>query len=338
MLRQDSNWRKFGKISLITALLSSFIIFGTLKSLSAEEEISSQKPWDELPSECQYSFNQSCRFYRLKAENGSRAALLVVDLNDHGFAITPFFSKKTETVSAAVKEQRALVGINGGFFNLSNGESTSYVVINGADQCDPKTNKALINNPELAPYLDTIFNRSEFRIMVNKDGNLKASITSHKDPIPTGWKLIHSLQAGPKLLPTVSDTEEAFVRKSADGKLIDSIAARKRAARTAIGITRDNHILLLAVADRKQDTFSLGVTLEELSKMMRDLGCNGALNCDGGTSTTFVLSEGDSRTQANCNLHKEISSDCEKLVKSGLLVQRNMTPNHSRFTGNYFSH
>jgi exopolysaccharide biosynthesis protein len=316
-------WQKSHKLIVTIALISSGLIFCAQTALAGENENSFNKCWRELKSDPQNSISQSCTLYHLKTDNGSRASLLVVDLNDHSYIIKPFFNKHTVSVSEEVKEEKALAGINGGFFNLSNGESTSYIVIAGKDQCDPKTNKALISNPELAPYLETIFNRSEFRIIADKDGKLKAQVAAHLDPIPSGSKLIHSLQAGPRLLPQITDTEEAFVRKSLDGKLFDSIGSHKKAARTAIGITKDNHILLLAVADKKQDGFSCGVTLEELAKMLQELGCNQALNCDGGTSTTMIISPGDSRDELNNTIHKEISGQPEKLVKSGLLVQKN---------------
>ncbi len=331
MCWQKYNLQKFCRTLAVIALLSSNLFICAQRALTAEEENDFKKCWEEQHSDAEYSISQSLRFYRIKTENGSRASLLVLDLNDRSYVLKPFFNDHPNTVSRVVKEQKALAGINGGFFNLSNGESTSYIVIQGKDQCDPKTNKALVNNPELAPYLETIFNRSEFRIMADKDGKLKASIMSHTDPIPSGWTLVHSLQAGPRLLPKVTDAEEAFVRKSTDGKLFDSIGSHKKAARTAIGITRDNHILLLAVADKKQDSFSSGVTLEELAKMMQELGCKQALNCDGGTSTTMIISQGDSRDELNCTFHKEISCEPEKLVKSGLLVQKNIKRTNSRY-------
>ncbi len=221
---------------------------------------------------------------------------------------------------------------------MSNGDSTSYVVIDGKDQCDPKTNKALITNPELAPYLETIFNRSEFRILKDNNGKLKACIASHKDPVSDGWTLVHSLQAGPKLLPKITDTEEAFVRNTSDGKSFDSIGSNKKAARTAIGITRDNHILFLTVANKKQDEFSSGITLEELAKMLQDLGCNQALNCDGGTSTTMVVAQGDARDEVNYVVHKVISGEPEKQVKSGLIIQKSIHRGTSRYPNNSTSH
>jgi hypothetical protein len=338
MAWQKYNSKKFFRTFCMIVLISSSLFLFPQKSQSAEDENSFKKCWEELRADPQYSISQSFRFYRLKTDNGSLATLVVLDLKDHSFMVKPFFNQKPKPVSSIVKEQKALAGINGGFFNLSNGESTSYVVIDGKDQCDPKTNQALVENPELAPYLETVFNRSEFRILKNNTGKLKASIVSHKDPVPSGWILVHSLQAGPMLLPKITTTEEAFVRKSSDDKLFDSIGSNKKAARTAIGITRDDHILFLTIANKTQDEFSSGITLEQLAKILQDLGCNQALNCDGGTSTTMVIAAGDTRDELDYVTHKVVSGEPEKLVKSGLIIQKNINRNKSRYTNNSFLH
>ncbi len=268
----------------------------------------------------QYSAGQSLRFYRLKAENGSKMALIVLDLSDRSFSLLPFFGQKTITTSDMANQRKALAAINGGFFNLSNAESTSYVVIDGKSQCDPRQNKALIENPKLKPYMEAILNRSELRILEDKAGKRKACIARHNAAVPADWKLIHSVQAGPALLPANTEEEEAFVRKSADGKIVDSIGSFKRAARTACGITADNHLLLLCVANKGQEEFSSGATLAELAKTLEDLGCTGAINFDGGTSTTMVVAEGNYRDEGSYRANRVISSNPEKLIKSGLII------------------
>jgi exopolysaccharide biosynthesis protein len=268
----------------------------------------------------------------LKIGNGSRAALVVFDLNDKKFTLKPFYNQRTETVSSIVKEHNALVGINGGFFNLSNGESTSYVIIDGKNQCEPKENKALIENPALKPYLETIFNRSELRILEDSNNKRKASINKHNDPVPDGWTLVYSLQAGPALLPKITDSEEAFTRQSADGKLIDSIGSQTKAARTAIGITNDNHILLLCIANKNQDAFSSGATLEEVSIILQQLGCTKAINLDGGTSTTMVITEGNRRNDSSCSMYKVIAGEPEKHVKSGWIIEKSSNQSNSTYS------
>lgn len=68
---------------------------------------------------------------------------------------------------------------------------------------------------------------------------------------------------------------------------------KSRAPRSAVGVTRDNKVLLVTIDDDRNGNvggrkrYSIGVTLGELAKILIDLGCVNALNFDGGGSTTL---------------------------------------------------
>ena len=101
-----------------------------------------------------------CAFYSsLKTENGSRAALVVLDLNNHKYDLRPFFCERLTSVSGkSPSKKKALAAINGGFFNLNNGESTSYIVIDGKEKnAIQNTIKALVENPALKSSLENHF-------------------------------------------------------------------------------------------------------------------------------------------------------------------------------------
>jgi hypothetical protein len=63
---------------------------------------------------------------------------------------------------------------------------------------------------------------------------------------------------------------------------------KNRHPRTAIGI-KPNGCWVFVVVDGRQETFSIGMTIEELSIFMQSLGCEYALNLDGGGSSTMVF-------------------------------------------------
>jgi exopolysaccharide biosynthesis protein len=63
---------------------------------------------------------------------------------------------------------------------------------------------------------------------------------------------------------------------------------RLRHPRTAIGWRADGHLVLVTV-DGRQPQKSVGMTIEELAKLMIELGCVEAMNLDGGGSTTMVI-------------------------------------------------
>jgi exopolysaccharide biosynthesis protein len=94
--------------------------------------------------------------------------------------------------------------------------------------------------------------------------------------------VLHALSGGPRLVKDgkvcVTAAEEKFRNDVAVG----------RAPRTAIGITGNRELLLLAV-DGRRPSHSIGLTLPELAQWMIDLGATEAMNLDGGGSTTLVI-------------------------------------------------
>lgn len=82
----------------------------------------------------------------------------------------------------------------------------------------------------------------------------------------------------------IKDNEEMnydYYKNLSDNNLINN-----RHARTSLGITGDNKLILFTV-DKSND--SLGMTLSELSSMMKYLGAVNAINLDGGGSTSIAF-------------------------------------------------
>ncbi|MEO1132628.1 MAG: phosphodiester glycosidase family protein [Cyanobacteria bacterium J06639_1] len=76
--------------------------------------------------------------------------------------------------------------------------------------------------------------------------------------------------------------------------------------RTAVGISDDGTRLWLAIVDGRQPFYSRGVTLLELSEVLRALGAQSALNLDGGGSTTLAT-EMDGRAEIlNAPIHTRV--------------------------------
>lgn len=94
------------------------------------------------------------------------------------------------------------------------------------------------------------------------------------------WKGVkHIISGGPYLVK--------------DGEVFVDMTAQKlgciggRNPRTAIGYTRDNHVILIT-ADGREGS-SIGLTLNELAYLMQSLGCVNAMNLDGGGSTVMFV-------------------------------------------------
>jgi hypothetical protein len=276
---------------LVVAALFVATVSSVLPSTLAVDTPSTAGPiyWRELRSPSYLWPGDGAIYYTLDTANGSKAHLVVIDLKRGKWNLKPAVNDPTAATSETANKFQASAAVNGGYFNLSDGASASYVVIDGKEVANPRINKALTENPKLATYLEHIFNRSEIRILVDESGSQAVRIMQHNDPVPQGLRLLHSLQAGPQLLPTVRDREEAFVRIELDGKEADSIGARRQAARTAFGITDDGYAMMLCVAPNNQDGESHGVTLVQLAELLKNLGCAQAINLDGGASTTMFV-------------------------------------------------
>ncbi len=94
------------------------------------------------------------------------------------------------------------------------------------------------------------------------------------------WKNVkHIVSGGPYLVK--------------DGEVFVDMTAQKltciggRNPRTAIGYTKDNHVIIVT-ADGREGS-SIGLTLNELARLMQSLGCINAMNLDGGGSTVMYV-------------------------------------------------
>lgn len=77
------------------------------------------------------------------------------------------------------------------------------------------------------------------------------------------------------------------VKVTAREERFGSEIAKGRAPRTAIGSAGGTSILMVTVDGRQQH--SVGMTLYELARLMRELGARDAINLDGGGSTAMVV-------------------------------------------------
>lgn len=89
----------------------------------------------------------------------------------------------------------------------------------------------------------------------------------------------HIISGGPYL---VKDNQ-IFIDTTA--QKLQSIGGRN--PRTAIGYTKNNDLILVAIDGREGS--SIGLTLSELANFMRSLGCTNAINLDGGGSTVMLI-------------------------------------------------
>lgn len=92
----------------------------------------------------------------------------------------------------------------------------------------------------------------------------------------------HVLGGGPSLL------DDGQIRVTAEQEQFRADITAGRAPRTAVGIDERDRLLLVTV-DGRQPRRSIGLSLNGLAGLMRELGARDALNLDGGGSTAMAI-------------------------------------------------
>ncbi len=112
--------------------------------------------------------------------------------------------------------------------------------------------------------------------------------------------------------PAMAITGDRFLVR--DG-LVEVVDDREMHPRTAIGIDYDTNDVLILVVDGRQ-SFSRGYTMVELAEAMIELGCDEALNLDGGGSSTMVAKKPNGKV----GVVNSPSDGGQRLVPNGVAV------------------
>lgn len=167
--------------------------------------------------------------------------------------------KPTQTFG---KENNAIAAINGTFFDVKNGGSVDFV----------KKNGSVINQNRLEKNNNRA--RHQRAAIIIENGKLNIKKWDGTADWEQNLKENDVMNSGPLLIYN-QQTEE-----------LDTTAFnRLRHPRSAVGIKADGKVILLTVDGRQEN--AAGMSLFELTKVMRWLGCTSAINLDGGGSTTL---------------------------------------------------
>lgn len=229
-----------------------------------------------------------------------------VNTKKYGKSIKPHMSDRLKTPRRIYENNDFELVVNGGFFDVKNGKSVSHVIINNEDVSNLDKNIAFLETMENEQRLENVLNRGELRILENKRGKLKFEIAFHNDPVKKGYKIKHSLQAGPIMLPTMDLVQEGFV-KYEDGMVkFQSADVLKRRERTAIGLKGKCMYIIVFTKEHKADINELKEYFEKELKIKK------ALAFDGGLSTAFNYK----------NLSIGSIKKYQRKVKSFLVIER----------------
>lgn len=232
---------------------------------------------------------------------GSRQSVnfLKIDLHDTTTKIAfSGLSDGLKLTSDFAKEQNALAAINATFFDMENGGSVTYLKIDGE----------VINRTTLLDERGLNHERANGAFIL--DGGLFSIIKGDS----TGKKWDEDIAASDVLVcgpVLVISGETVDLGKNAFND--------NRHPRSAVGITADQHLILLTVDGRNARAH--GVSLHELAFLLKVLGVSDALNLDGGGSTTlYIRGEGESGVVNYPSDNKLFDHGGERKAANAILV------------------
>jgi exopolysaccharide biosynthesis protein len=188
--------------------------------------------------------------------------ILDIDLNNDKVVINiPHIGSGFLKTSAMAEQAGAFAAVNGSFFNTKIGGSVVFF---------RKNEKILKHASEDFP---TYRDNAGFAI----DSLGQALIITKPEK---GWELSKYpstiLSSGPLLVYNGKPVPQASQNFNTN-----------RHPRTAIGITKDNHLIAVTIDGRTSQAH--GMTMEQLAALMYALDCTDAMNLDGGGSSTLWI-------------------------------------------------
>ena len=240
--------------------------------------------------------------------NNDETGIWVFKINTkkYGSKIKPYITNDLTTPKKLYDDKCFDLVVNGGYYDVKNGKSVSYVIIDGILEGNLDNHTDLIESLKKEERLDKVKSRAEFRILENKRHKLKFDIARHTDPIKKGWTIKHSLQAGPMLYPAMDLVNEGFVVYEDDIVKSQSADILKRRERTAIALKGKYLYIVIFTKDHKVDAKELKDFME------KNLKVDKAMAFDGGISTAI-----------NCkNVSIGSIGKYQRKVKSFLVIER----------------
>jgi hypothetical protein len=231
-------------------------------------------------------------------------------------------SASGEKVSSFAQSQKAYVAVNGGFFGGSPVQSYSLVISDGvlAAKQIASVTRATGTYPIMRANFGVMQDRSLQTAWIYHWGDTVGGVYKYSTPLAntqtapvlpptmqsgTPWKnVINAIGGGPNLV------SNGVVNITYDEEVMfgSGVGSTNGDPRTSIGSTSDGKIILFVVDGRGA---SIGMSLPQVASTMIALGCNNAINLDGGGSSTFY---------SGGAVYNTPSDGSERLVGSSFMI------------------
>jgi exopolysaccharide biosynthesis protein len=189
--------------------------------------------------------------------------ILEINLRKRKVALS-YNPSRNVKLSDQVENSKALAAVNGGFFNIKEGGSVTYIRP-GGKIIETDTAKRWSRNSNMTGCF-----------LADEDGNV--IIDSART---NSWYDSH------QEYPEVLVTGPLLLKDERKNGLPSTTLVTVRHPRTAVGITGKHKIIFITLDGRTRE--ARGLTLFELTDLMISLGCSDAVNLDGGGSTTMWI-------------------------------------------------
>ncbi len=197
------------------------------------------------------------------------------------------------------KDHQALAAVNGGFFDMKNGGSVTFMKVEGK-----------IVHKTVRRFEDADNEILESALIITKQGKLLIKPTETIDKWKSKKKYASILVTGPLLL---------LDHKSLP--LVDRSFTNTRHPRTCACTTSDQKTLLITVDGRHEE--AAGMSLQELTQLSQMLNCKNAVNLDGGGSTTmYIKGQGETGVVNRPSDNKKFDNKGERPCANSILVNK----------------
>jgi exopolysaccharide biosynthesis protein len=238
------------------------------------------------------------------------------------YKLSILHSDSLEKTSQIAKREGAIAGINGSFFKMRGTDPDYHDSLKIVPKMEPSKldkNRSVVylreNNSvisENAPDKSSKRKRNQQGSIAVNNGFLSIY---NDDSLDLNWE--HQI-----LAQDVISTGPVMVLADISQKIPNDAFCNDRHPRTAVGKKSNGAVLLFVVDGRSNE--SAGMSIPELQRVMRWLGCIDAINLDGGgSSTLFVKGQPYNGVVNYPSDNKKFDHLGEREVANALLLIRN---------------
>lgn len=295
-------FRNFGRIAIAAIFLFAACALSTLVAPRSFEP--GPFAWKKLA----FDLPPSIQVYEGEAQSASgekfRAWYADIDYSDLKLRAQASLSElpsRREAPSSQARKVGALVAINGGYFDVVGDPAKTYsLVLQNGKVLNPNVERVGRSGKQFF-VTRSAFGISEDRKfdvvwIGNRDGKSyqfttpRLKLIKKQDSSASEysgldeWKVQDAIGGGPRLIHD-GKIEISYEQELFPGSGFPNTINYSRAA---IGATKSGHLILFATG-QKSDGNSVGLTLQQLAKELKTLGCVQAMNLDGGGSQSLVV-------------------------------------------------